>query len=189
MIDENAFGLLLGYHNLEDDEYAHEPAAFVARLRGFHSAALGWLETTPLGEGLQVVDLGHAVYAELAEGDEQTDPVGWLRGWRTQLGAAGFLTIGVLTHGGRWAPESEETADLPGVECLRSLLVYRIAYSSEPLRRALYADTAAQPDPTRPGWGPGLYVDAEAIEALGKKLKNAPTPLHVAGAVFHRLGS
>jgi hypothetical protein len=32
-----------------------------------------------------------------------------------------------------------------------------------------------------------LYVDTEAIEALGRALKNAPTPLAVAGATFFRV--
>ncbi len=189
MIDENAFGLWLGYQTIENDEYAAEPAEFVARLAAFHAAAVAWLAAERLGEGAQAVDLGHALYVEIAAGDEERDPLGWLRGWRSAVEAAGFATTAVLTHGGRWVADEGDGTDLPGVECVRDLLVHRLAHSSEPLRRALYADTATQHDPTREGWGPGLYVDAEAIEARGLRLKNEPTPLHVAGAVFYRLGA
>jgi hypothetical protein len=38
------------------------------------------------------------------------------------------------------------------------------------------------------GWGPGLYVDLEAIEALGRSFKNAPTALEIGGATFYRVG-
>jgi hypothetical protein len=189
MIDENAFGLWLGYHSLENDEYAAEPADFAARLATFHAAAVRWLAAEPLGAGVQAVDLGHGLYVEIAEGDEERDVLGWLRGWRGAVEAEGFVTTAVLSHGGRWVAEEGAEADLPGVECARDVLVYRVAHSSEALRRALYADTAAQHDPTREGWGPGLYVDGEAMEALGKRLRNEPTPLHVAGAVFYRLGA
>jgi len=59
---------------------------------------------------------------------------------------------------------------------------------SEPLRKALYADTATRPDADgEGGWGPGLYVDTEAVEALGRTPKNAPTTLRVAGAEFYRV--
>ncbi|MBN2194278.1 MAG: hypothetical protein JW751_15785 [Polyangiaceae bacterium] len=189
MIDENAFGLLLGYHTIENDEYSCEPGEFSARLEGFHLAAVTWLAEERLGDNVQAVDLGHAVYLEIAESDETRDPIEWLRGWRAAVDTAGFTTIAVLTHGSRWIAEEGTAPELPGVECAKDTLVYRVAHSSEALRRALYADTAAQHDPTREGWGPGLYVDAEAIEALGKKLRNEPTALHVAGAMFYRLGS
>ena len=61
---------------------------------------------------------------------------------------------------------------------------------SEPLRRALAAEVAtrrADEDDER-GWGPGLYVDVEAVEALGRNFKNAPTALEIGGATFYRVG-
>jgi hypothetical protein len=64
-----------------------------------------------------------------------------------------------------------------------------VSLPSEPLRRALYAETATHSadENDHSGWGPGIYVDTEAIEALGRTLKNAPTPLAVAGATFYRV--
>ncbi|MBN1609492.1 MAG: hypothetical protein JW940_22870 [Polyangiaceae bacterium] len=61
---------------------------------------------------------------------------------------------------------------------------------SEPLRRARYAETQTHPDETTDlaDWGPGLYFDTEAVEALGRRLKNAPTPLSSAGATFYGMG-
>jgi hypothetical protein len=41
---------------------------------------------------------------------------------------------------------------------------------------------------SEPGWGPGLYLDTEAVEALGLNLKNQPTALNVAEATFFRVG-
>jgi hypothetical protein len=39
------------------------------------------------------------------------------------------------------------------------------------------------------GWGPGLYVEKDAIEQLGKSLKNEPTALPVLSSVFYRIGA
>ncbi|HTA91555.1 MAG TPA: hypothetical protein VK745_18355, partial [Polyangiaceae bacterium] len=95
-----------------------------------------------------------------------------------------LTSVGVLSHGGRWLSEAAEAPPLvDGVEWLS------VSLPSEPLRRALYAETAAHPadEHDEAGWGPGLYVDTEAVEALGRSLKNAPTPLAVAGATFFRV--
>jgi hypothetical protein len=62
---------------------------------------------------------------------------------------------------------------------------------SEPLRKALAAEAFAQPTTSGEldsGWGPGLYIEQEAIEQLGKNLKNAPTALAVLSSVFYRIG-
>jgi hypothetical protein len=57
------------------------------------------------------------------------------------------------------------------------------------LRRALYADAAAHGPDGENGWGPGVFVDEEAVTALSRTFKNAPTPLHAGGATFFRIGS
>lgn len=63
---------------------------------------------------------------------------------------------------------------------------------SEPLRKVLAVEAFAQPTTSSEadqGWGPGLYVEQDAIEQLGKSLKNAPTALSVLSSVFYRLGA
>jgi len=60
---------------------------------------------------------------------------------------------------------------------------------SEPLRRALCADAASRGDQDAAGWGPGLYLDVDAVEALGRKPKNQPTILRSGGAEYFRAGS
>jgi len=185
--DENAFGLLIGYHALEDDEYALEPGDFAARFAQFRAAVRSCVEAFPLAESVLVRELGHAVYLEFADGDQKEDPIGWIKLVRARLTGLELKSIGVLSHGGRWLTESVEAPPVvAGVEWLS------VSLPSEPLRRALYAETATHAaDDSEASeataWGPGLYVDTEAIEALGRALKNAPTPLAVAGATFFRV--
>lgn len=62
---------------------------------------------------------------------------------------------------------------------------------SEPLRKVLAAEAFAQPTTSGTldsGWGPGLYVERDAIEQLGKNLKNAPTSLAALSSTFYRIG-
>ena len=56
---------------------------------------------------------------------------------------------------------------------------------------ALLAEAATHGDEQAAveGWGPGLYLDVEAVEALGRKPKNAPTILRAGGVEFFRAGS
>ena len=64
----------------------------------------------------------------------------------------------------------------------------RLAGPSEPLRRALFAETASHGAPDEDSaWGSGLYLDTDAAEALGIRPKNEPTRLDVAGATFFRV--
>jgi hypothetical protein len=85
----------------------------------------------------------------------------------------------------------DESESVPEVsELCDGIRVCQVSRPSEPLRKALAADAAtrrAEEDESS-GWGPGLYVDAEALEALGRAPKNAPTALEIAGAVFYRAG-
>lgn len=189
MIDENAFGLLLSYFTVEDEEYALEREDFVKRFSVFRSAVVECLDALPLGRAARAVHLGHAVYVELTEGDQVEDPLGWLRMARARLAGRELSTVGVLTHGSRWVPEEGESVKLPA--WAGDVPFLHVSFPSEPLRRALYADTATRLDEEAevPGWGPGLYVDTEAVEALGRKLRNAPTPLRAGGATFFRVGA
>jgi hypothetical protein len=186
MIDENAFGLLVSYYEIEQDEYGLERDEFVKRYRAFVGAVEECVEALPLGRGVRCLDLGHAVYFELAEGDETEDPLGWLRLVRARLTARDFVTLGLLTYGSRWVDEPDAAA--PPVQ-LGDVRVLRASLPSEALRRALYGDAAGRQDEDCPGWGPGLYVDTEALEPLGRKLKNAPTALMASGATFYRFGA
>jgi len=185
--DENAFGLLIAYHDLEDAEYSLERAEFVERFEAFRAAVLSYAAGAALGETTLVLDLGHALYFEIGDGDQATDPFGWLRGLRQQLTEKEFQVVAVLTHGGRWVPQTG--ADTPCTELLAGgYQLFRASRPSEPLRRALYAEAASHGEEEGQGWGAGLYVDTEAIEAMGRTLKNAPTPLVSGTATFYRLG-
>jgi len=147
------------------------------------AAVRACVEAFPLAESVLVRELGHAVYLEFADGDQKEDPIAWIKLVRARLNALELTSVGVLSHGGRWLTEEPEAPPIvSGVEWLS------VSLPSEPLRRALYAETAAHPahDGDEAGWGPGIYVDTEAVEALGRALKNAPTPLAVAGATFFR---
>ncbi|HYO93992.1 MAG TPA: hypothetical protein VER33_05740 [Polyangiaceae bacterium] len=187
LIDENAFGLLVAFFDVEDAEYTLDRDDFVERFMAFRNVTLAHAADLPLGAGATALDLGHALYFEVADGEQAADPVHWLRSLRKELQAHGFSVTAVLSHGGRWV---DEHAPAPAeVEVLASTTLLRASYPSEPLRRALYAETATHAGEASEGWGAGLYVDTEAVEALGKALKNAPTPLAIAGATFYRLGS
>jgi len=193
VIDENAYGLLIAWFDLEDVEYSLEREQFVERYSELAAAFTGCLDALPLGSGVSVLDLGHAFYVEVADGDEITDPMRWLREVRTQLTDAGFATVGVICHGGRWiddAPAADASSDQLAqcVERVGDVRVVRASRPSEPLRKALAAEAAAHASADdAPGWGPGLYVEAEVIEALGRKLKNVPTPLLAADSEFYRV--
>jgi len=175
MIDENAFGILISHHSIEDEEYGLAESVFLERVALLRQALREHLSRQPLATSLRQLDLGHAVYLEWADGDQLVSPIGWLKELRKHLAEADFESSGVLSHGGRWLDDDDGGVFGP----------------SEPLRRALYAETAchADEDSGAEGWGSGLYLDTEAVEALGLKLKNAPTPLSSAGATFYRAGS
>jgi hypothetical protein len=183
MIDENAFGVLISYFEIENDEYSLEAAAFATRWQEFRAAWQECLGIWPLGSGARAIDLGHALYLEICEGEQSEDPIVWLKMVRARIAEKGFPTVGVVTYGGRWVEETP----LEAVHELGGFSVLTVTRPSEPLRFALYADTAARVDEESPGWGAGLFAQDEALEALGKKLKNEPTPLTVAGSTFYRV--
>jgi hypothetical protein len=188
MIDENAFGILLSWFTIEDDEYGRERGDFVERVRRFRALARRAVVEVPLGAGVRVVDLGHAVYVEVGDGDQTQSPLAWAKQARARLVEEGFDVFSVVTHGGRWTDDSESSAS---VEHLGDAALVTVSLPSEPLRRALYAEAASHPshDEAGDGWGPGLYLDVEAVEALAIKLRNAPTSLRSGGAEFYRVGA
>jgi hypothetical protein len=186
MIDENAFGILLSYFDVEDDEYGLERDAFVMRFRAFREVIRECLRDLPLGRGVRAIDLGHAHYVEVADGSQSESPLHWVKKVRARLGERGFESVAAVTHGGRWVDDSES---FMSTEYVGDAGVVALSNPSEPLRRALYADTASRTDDDQPaGWGPGVYLDTEAAEALNMIPKNAPTILYVAGAGFYRAG-
>ena len=183
--DENAFGVLIAYHAIENDEYALEPDEFAARFLEFRSALRACVETFPLCQSGVAREFGHALYIEFAAGDQLEDPIAWIKLVRARLKALELASVGVLSHGGRWQAEPPE----PPPPAISGIEWQPISLPSEPLRRALYAETATHgiDEDDETAWGPGIYVDTEAIEALGRALKNAPTPLAIAGATFYRV--
>src|SRR6187399_903590 len=188
MIDENAFGILISDFDLEDDEYRLEPHEFGDRTLHFHDAIFAHVAEHPLASDTRALDFGHAVFFEFGEGEQLTSPLGWLKALRGAIAEAGLSSVGILTHGSRWVDEESGVEVEVEQRYIGSVAVARVSHASEPLRRALYADTASRPhDDETEGWGVGLYADTEAIEALGLTPKNQPTGLSVAGATFFRI--
>ncbi len=187
MIDESAFGLLIAYLTLEDDEYAGERDDFIARYADFVALCHARLRDAPPASAARALELGHAFYVELIEGAHAPDLIAWLKQTRAALTERGYGAAAILTYGSTWV---EEDGERPVTVPLGSITVVRGSGPSEPLRRALLAEAAARggDDAEQVGWGPGLYLDVEAVEALGKKPKNAPTVLRAGGAEFFRSG-
>jgi hypothetical protein len=185
MFDENAFGVLVSYYDIENDEYALEPDAFATRWREFRAAWQECLGIWQLGQAVRAVHFGHSLYLEVAEGEQSEDPIVWLKMVRARIAEKGFPTVGVVSFGGRWLEDEAASRE----EEIGGVHVQTVSLPSEPLRRALAAEAASRFDEEEApeGWGPGIYADTDAIEALGKKFKNAPTPLVVAGATFYRV--
>lgn len=185
MIDEDAFGILFSYFEVEDDEYGSDDRSeFVERFEAFERLALAAVQSLELPSDHHVVCLGHAVYAECPDHEDTPQLFARFRAAAARLAAEGFVNVAVLTHGSRWVEEGEGpalsvTSDAPRV--------VRLSKPSEPLRRAQFVAALAQTDDQVEGWGPGVYADTEALEALGKTPKNAPTVLRAPGAEFFRV--
>jgi hypothetical protein len=82
MIDENAFGILIGYFSIEDDEYGLERRQFVEAFGRFRSTIYDYVvEALPASEA-RALDLGLAVFFEFAVGEQLTDTIGWARALR-----------------------------------------------------------------------------------------------------------
>jgi hypothetical protein len=187
VVDQNAFGLLVAFFDIEDAEYSLEPEEFVARCQRFRELALAHLRERALANGTTAFDLGHALYFEFEDGDQLEDPMAWLRALSRRLGDAEFAVVAVLSHGGRWVDEGPGDAASNGASSGPAIV--RVTRPSEAFRRALYAEAATHGSEGDDGWGPGVFVDEEAIGALKRTFRNAPTPLLASGAKFFRLGS
>jgi hypothetical protein len=188
MIDENAFGWLISYFDIEDEEYQGEREQFVERYATFAALVRDRLAEKPPGTNARAIDLGYAFYVEVPDGEQHGDPIAWLRELRALMAEHGYATAGMLTHGSSWVDEQDERPDI--VDC-GSVRLLRASRPSEPLRRSLLAEAATHGDEQLgiEGWGPGLYLDVEAVEALGRRPKNSPTILRSGGAEFFRAGS
>lgn len=185
MIDEDAFGILFSYYDVEEDEYGSDDRdEFVRRFETFERLGLDAVRSLELPAEHHVVCLGHAVYAEVRDGEDTPQLFARFRAAAAQLTSQGFMSVAVLAHGSRWVPDGlGVTLDVEG----ESPRVARISRPSEPLRKALFVAALAQGDDEVEGWGPGVYADTEALEALGKTPKNAPTVLRAPGASFFRV--
>lgn len=185
MIDEDAYGLLFSYTDVEDDEYASDDRArFVERFEGFEAAVLELVGGMSLPSHAHILCLGHAVYVELRDDDETPNLLRDFRLASARLEERGYVNVAVLSYGSRWV----EDGQLPALSISEGpLRVVRASRPSEPLRRALDVETLARRDEVTEGWGPGVYVDTDALEALGKVPKNSPTVLYAYGAEFFRI--
>lgn len=187
MFDENAFGILIEYFDLEDDEYAEsEPDNFALRFKEFSRLAIDRFVEAPPASSARVTNLGHAIFAEFEQEARSANLIAWAKQARAQLSELGFSTVVVVTHGGRWLDEDAS----PWVTTSErgALKIAEVSLPSEPLRRALLASSAAHGLYDEGGWGPGVYVDTEAVEAMKLTPRNRPTSFSVAGAEFFRLG-
>lgn len=188
LVDENAYGVWVSWFDAEDVEYAQSADKFPPRIMVFRAAVTEFLQREPLGEGVTAIDLGTAAYIEVGDGDQRTDLLQWVRSFRAYLKDGDWETFTVVVHGGRWVAQQPDAA-LPSrvgnVDVLASF------GPSEPFRKAMAAEAMAHDDEEsgEVGWGVGLFVDVEALEAMGRKLKNEPTALCIGGACFFRLGA
>ena len=194
IIDENAYGILVSYFDIEDEEYGLEREEFVRRYELWRDTVRECLKRTSLGPSARAIDFGHALYVELPEDDAGANPLKWARHAREMLSERAFDSVAVVTHGSRWVDENAES--FVSTEHIGDCGVVTLSNPSEPLRRALYAEAATHPEEidsaagSEPAvaWGPGLYLDTEAAEALSMAPKNAPTVLYTRGAGFYRVG-
>ena len=188
LVDENAFGIWVSWFDAEDVEYAQSADKFPPRIMVFRSAVIDYLETNPLGSGATAIDCGTAIYLEIAAGDQSADILAWTREFRAFLARGDWSTFVAVTHGGRWVPVAEE-ARMPSR--VGDVSVIASFGPSEPFRKAMAAEAMAHDDEETGdrGWGSGMFVDIEAMEALSRKLKNEPTALCCAGGCFFRIGA
>jgi hypothetical protein len=191
LIDENAFGVLIAHYDLESIEYDMAPEVFIEYLGRFSRLVEERISLSPLATFLRKVELGHAYYFEFADGDQLIDPITWVRETRKTFVANDLPNVCVLCEGGRWVDERPVDASMAAEP---SQDPRPICFGpSEPLRKALATESLAQPttakEPEEVGFGPGLYVEKDAIERLGKSLKNVPTALPVLSSVFYRIGT
>ncbi len=179
MIDENAFGVFIALFDATNLEYAVSVDEYARLLLLFRAVVREGVAEAPWLSAAQPRDFGTAVYFERTADDPwPTSPIAWLRELREEHRKRGVVTLGVVTCGSRWDSAELEPLGMP------------IACSSEPLRKALAVEACAAAglvERDAEGWGPGLYVESDAITALGRTLKNTPTAFYAATGEFYRL--
>lgn len=184
LTDQNAFGLWVGWFDAEDVEYSASADKFAPRIVVLRAAVSDYCASFPLGDRVSVLDLGTSFYFEVEDGDQTEEPIAWLRALRVFLAQGDWATFGAVTYGGRWsaAPGAEPLA-FAGMEKLGSF------GPSEPFLRAVAAQALAHDDEDAGtlGWGTGLFVDLDVLEALQRKLRNEPTTMRAGGASFVRI--
>lgn len=186
MIDENAFGVLIDYFDIEDDEYSEDDTeTFKDRFTAFERLILERCAEAPPAGPARVITLGHSVFIEFEQEACRPGLLRWVKELRASLDEHEFRTAVVVTHGGRWV--DDDASNWVQQSESGSLRVAHVSLPSEPLRRALFAIAACHSGGDQ-SWGPGAYLDTEAVEALGIQPKNEPTRLSVAGADFFRVG-
>ena len=186
-VEESAFGIWVSWFDAEDAELSQSSNKFPSRITVFRSAVADYLERESLGSGVRAVDFGTSVYIEIGVGDQTSDLLGWVRGLRGYLLDGDWSTFAVIAYGGCWlAARGVAWSDRVG-----SVSVLGSMGPSEPFRKVMAADVLSHDDDEsgRVGWGAGLFVDVEAMDALGRKLRNAPTPLYARDACFFRLSA
>lgn len=187
VIDENAFGALISYVAIEDDEYQSDGTeTFRLRAGLFRNACLEALAAAPPARNTHALFLGHALYVEFPEAEEKPTIVAFVRSLRDRLREQQVATSGVLTYGGRWV-ESEDLVPVSVTEGDGYRLA-EVSMPSEPLRKALLVEAACHGIGGAEGWGTGLYFDAEVLEPLGLNLKNQPTALFAGDGTYFRVG-
>ena len=83
---------------------------FIERYRQLKQAFQSCLDSLSLGRGVTVLDLGHAFYVEVGEGDESTDPIRWLREVRSRIPEEyGSVDVRVVEQGNAAAGIVKET--------------------------------------------------------------------------------
>lgn len=188
LLDENAYGIWISWFDAEDVEYSQSADKFPPRIMVFRSAISEFLDREPLGEGVRAIDFGTAVYVEVGDGDETSDLLKWVRAFRAYLKEGDWETFAVVSHGGRWVARDAGACLPPRVGSVEVVASFG---PSEPFRKAMAAEAMAHDDEEtgEPGWGVGLFVDVDALEAMNRALKNAPTALCSGGACFYRVGA
>lgn len=184
LIDQNAFGLWVGWFDAEEVEYSASADKFAPRILVLRAAVSDYCASFPLGERVSVLDLGTSFYFEVEDGDHTEDPVAWLRSLRAFLEQGDWATFGAVTYGGRWC--AAPTLQPLGFGSMARLASFG---PSEPFLRAVAAQALAHDDEDAgtEGWGTGMFVDLDVLEAMNRKLKNEPTTLRAGGASFVRI--
>ncbi len=161
---------------------------FIERYATFTALIRDRLTEKPPGTSARAIDLGYAFYVELPDGEQQGDLIGWLREMRATLAEHDFDTAAMLTHGSCWVDEQihGRYRRLRHREAVSRVAAQRAPASLAVAEAATHGDEELSIE----GWGPGLYLDLEAVEGVGPKAQEYADDLaQRGGAEFFRAGS